>query len=125
MDEEGVTARGIAALEPYRVKRAVLLAAGFGSRLLPVTVNTPKPLARVHGVRIIDRLIDALLDAGISEIYISFVVTLQRNSINCCINTRMSSLLTIPFIQPRTILARRWRRALTSATPTCSRAICF
>ena len=70
MDEEGVTARGIAALEPYRVKRAVLLAAGFGSRLLPVTVNTPKPLARVHGVRIIDRLIDALLDAGISEIYI-------------------------------------------------------
>lgn len=70
MDEEGVTARGIAALEPYRVKRAVLLAAGFGSRLLPVTVNTPKPLARVHGIRIIDRLIDALLDAGISEIYI-------------------------------------------------------
>ena len=70
MNEGGVTARGIAALEPYRVKRAVLLAAGFGSRLLPVTVNTPKPLARVHGVRIIDRLIDALLDAGISEIYI-------------------------------------------------------
>ncbi len=33
-------------------------------------MNTPKPLARVHGVRIIDRLIDALLDAGISEIYI-------------------------------------------------------
>ena len=51
MDEEGVTARGIAALEPYRVKRAVLLAAGFGSRLLPVTVNTPKPLARVHASR--------------------------------------------------------------------------
>ena len=46
MDEEGVTARGIAALEPYRVKRAVLLAAGFGSRLLPVTVNTPKPHPR-------------------------------------------------------------------------------
>ena len=70
MGREGITARGMAALEPYRVKRAVLLAAGFGSRLLPVTVNTPKPLARVNGVRIIDRLIDALLDAGISEIYI-------------------------------------------------------
>ena len=43
----------------------MLLAAGFGSRLLPVTVNTPKPLARVHGVRIIDRLIDAVMAAGI------------------------------------------------------------
>ena len=65
-----VTPRGLAALEPYRAKRAVLLAAGFGSRLLPVTVNTPKPLARVHGVRIIDRLIDAVMAAGIDEIYI-------------------------------------------------------
>lgn len=65
-----ITPRGVYALEPYRVKRAVLLAAGFGSRLLPVTVNTPKPLARVHGVRIIDRLIDAVMAAGITEIYI-------------------------------------------------------
>ena len=65
-----VTLAGLTALEPYRVRRAVLLAAGFGSRLLPVTVNTPKPLARVHGVRIIDRLIDAVLAAGIEEIYV-------------------------------------------------------
>lgn len=65
-----ITPRGVFALEPYRVKRAVLLAAGFGSRLLPVTVNTPKPLARVHGVRIIDRLIDAVMAAGISEVYV-------------------------------------------------------
>ena len=49
---------------------AVLLAAGFGSRLLPVPVNTPKPLARVHGVRIIDRLIDAVQAAGIKEVYV-------------------------------------------------------
>ena len=48
----------------------MLLAAGFGSRLLPVTVNTPKPLARVHGVRIIDRLIDAVQAAGIKEVYV-------------------------------------------------------
>ena len=32
--------------------------------------DTPKPLVRVHGVRIIDRLIDACLAAGINEIYI-------------------------------------------------------
>lgn len=58
------------ALEPYRAKRAVLLAAGFGSRLLPITATTPKPLVRVHGVRIIDRLIDALRAVGIEEIYV-------------------------------------------------------
>lgn len=57
-------------LEPYRARRAVFFAAGFGSRMLPITVNTPKPLVRVRGVRIIDRLIDAVLAAGIEEIYV-------------------------------------------------------
>lgn len=57
-------------LEPYRVRRAVFLAAGFGSRMAPITVNTPKPLVTVHGTRIIDRLIDAVLAAGIEEIWI-------------------------------------------------------
>lgn len=65
-----ITAEGVDALEPYRVKRAVFVAAGFGSRLVPITLNTPKPLVRVRGVRIIDRLIDACLAAGINEIYI-------------------------------------------------------
>ena len=65
-----LTNEGILALEPYRVKRAVFIAAGFGSRMVPITFNTPKPLVRVHGIRIIDRLIDACLAIGISEIYI-------------------------------------------------------
>lgn len=65
-----ITEEGMAALEPYRVKRAVILAAGFGSRLVPITLNTPKPLIRVKGKRIIDSLLDALLAAGIEEIYI-------------------------------------------------------
>lgn len=65
-----ITNAGFSALEPYRVKRAIFIAAGFGTRLVPITFNTPKPLVRVHGVRIIDRLIDACLAAGISEIYI-------------------------------------------------------
>ena len=65
-----ITNAGLDALEPYRCKRAVFIAAGFGSRMVPITFNTPKPLVRVHGVRIIDRLIDACLAAGINEIYI-------------------------------------------------------
>lgn len=65
-----ITNAGIAALEPYRAKRAIFIAAGFGSRLVPITFNTPKPLVRVHGKRIIDTLLDACLEAGINEIYL-------------------------------------------------------
>lgn len=65
-----ITTAGISALEPYRARRAIFIAAGFGTRLVPITFNTPKPLVRVHGERIIDRLIDACLKAGINEIYI-------------------------------------------------------
>ena len=65
-----ITEKGVSALKPYKVKRAVFIAAGFGSRLVPVTLNTPKPLVRVLGERIIDRLIDACLKADINEIYI-------------------------------------------------------
>lgn len=61
---------GIAALEPYRVKRAIIIAAGFGSRLVPITLNTPKPLVRVKGVRIIDTLLDQIQEAGIKEIHL-------------------------------------------------------
>lgn len=65
-----ITKSGLEAMEPYRAKRAIFIAAGFGTRLVPITFNTPKPLVRVHGVRIIDRLIDACLEAGINEIII-------------------------------------------------------
>lgn len=65
-----LTAAGYEALEPYRVKRAVFIAAGFGSRMVPVTLNTPKPLVRVNGKRMIDTLLDAITAVGIEEIYI-------------------------------------------------------
>ncbi len=65
-----ITDAGIEALEPYRVKRAVFMAAGFGSRLVPITLNTPKPLVRVKGKRIIDSLLDAVVSVGITEIYL-------------------------------------------------------
>lgn len=68
--DHSITEAGFAALEPYRVRRAVFIAAGFGSRLVPITLNTPKPLVRVKGVRMIDTLLDAVVKAGIEEIII-------------------------------------------------------
>lgn len=65
-----ITQAGLEALEPYRVKRAIFIAAGFGSRMVPITLNTPKPLVRVKGERIIDSILDAVVAAGIEEIVI-------------------------------------------------------
>lgn len=65
-----ITEKGLKELDPYKVKRAIFLAAGFGSRMVPLTFNTPKPLIRVHGVRMIETLLDAVVEAGIEEIYI-------------------------------------------------------
>lgn len=63
-----ITETGLKELEPYRVKRAIILAAGFGSRMAPVTLDTPKPLVKVHGQRIIEPLLDALYSKGITDI---------------------------------------------------------
>lgn len=65
-----ITESGLMVLEPYRVKRAIFLAAGFGSRLVPITLNTPKPMVLVNGKRIIETLLDAVVKAGIEEIVI-------------------------------------------------------
>ena len=52
------------------VKRAIIMAAGLGSRMRPVTDTTPKPLVKVNGVRMIDTVIDGLKANGINEIYV-------------------------------------------------------
>ena len=53
-----------------KVRQAIIMAAGIGSRLRPITLHTPKPLVKVHGVRMIDTVLRGLLEQGITEIYI-------------------------------------------------------
>lgn len=65
-----ITHAGLAMLEPYRVKRAVILAAGFGSRMMPATAERPKPMVTVHGRHIIETLLDALVAADVKDITI-------------------------------------------------------
>ena len=65
-----ISEKGLKALEPYRVRKAIILAAGFGQRLAPVTLDVPKPLVKVNGTRILDTLLDALYAKGITNIII-------------------------------------------------------
>ena len=65
-----LTEKGYKLLEPYKVRKAIIIAAGFGSRMAPVTLDTPKPLVKVNGVRIIDTLLDALYAKDITNITI-------------------------------------------------------
>lgn len=49
------------------IEKAMVLAAGFGKRLRPITDTVPKPLVRVGGRTMLDRCLDAVEDAGIGE----------------------------------------------------------
>ena len=63
------------------VERAIIMAAGTGTRMRPVTLTTPKPLIRVKGVRMIDTVIQALHENGIYEIYV--VVGYRKEQFAC------------------------------------------
>lgn len=54
----------------YIVKHAIIIAAGMGKRLRPLTLDTPKPLIPVNGVTMIDTIIQGLHANKIENIYI-------------------------------------------------------
>ncbi|WP_294752966.1 NTP transferase domain-containing protein [uncultured Ruminococcus sp.] len=52
------------------VECAIIMAAGIGNRMRPITLTTPKPLVKVNGVRMIDTVIQGLHHNGIKEIFV-------------------------------------------------------
>lgn len=56
--------------------KAIILAAGKGSRLLPMTLLKPKPLLKINGKTILENMIKRLKNAGVKDIT---VVTGYKN----------------------------------------------
>ena len=63
-----ITQNGLASLEPYRVNNAVILAAGSATRFIPLSLEQPKGLYEVKGEKLIERQIQQLIEAGITDI---------------------------------------------------------
>ena len=68
IEDRRVTSAGKAALKPYKVDNAIIMAAGLSSRFAPISYEKPKGLLRVRGEILIERQIEQLQAAGISDI---------------------------------------------------------
>ena len=72
-----------------KINTALILCAGFGERLNPITLNTPKPLLEIKDVSMLERCINLIEKLGIQKILINtfylkdqFSVFLNSNNFN-------------------------------------------
>lgn len=65
-----ISQAGIDWLAPYKVRNAIVLAAGFGSRFVPLTYQVPKSLMPVKGKPLLERMLEQLLEVGVEEFVI-------------------------------------------------------
>ena len=54
-----------------QIKKAMILAAGYGKRMLPLTKQTPKPLIKVGSKNLLERSIELLIKIGVQEIVLN------------------------------------------------------
>lgn len=81
-------------LSAGRPRNAIILAAGFGMRMVPINMETPKALLEVRGEKLIERLIKQLREAGIKEIYV--VVGFKKESFEYLIDDFGVKLIVNP-----------------------------
>lgn len=75
------------------VDNAIIMAAGKGERLRPLTDSTPKPLIKVNGVPMIENIISSLLSIGVKDISVvvgylqdKFAYLVKKYGINIIVN---------------------------------------
>ena len=67
-EKKEVTEKALKELKEKKPKNAVILAAGYGMRMVPINVEVPKGLLEIKGEPLIERLIRQLHEVGVSEI---------------------------------------------------------
>ena len=76
-----------------RIKFAMILAAGLGKRMQPITLSTPKPLIKIGSKNLLDRAVELLINYGVEEIAIN--VHYLADQIKDLINKRQYKAKTI------------------------------
>ena len=54
-----------------KIKRAIILGAGYGTRLRPITLKIPKPLIKINGVTLLENSIELLSSLGVKHIIVN------------------------------------------------------
>ena len=65
-----ITAKGSHLLKVSKPKNAIILASGYGMRMVPINTEVSKGMLEIHGEPLIERLIGQLKEKGINDIYI-------------------------------------------------------
>ncbi len=102
------------------IEAAVLMAGGKGTRLRPLTYETPKPLLKVGGRAILDNVMDGLQRSGIKDVAIS--VNYLSEQIKSHINDKdkYPDSLGVSFLEEKKALGTAGALSLLSPKPTSS-----
>ncbi|MBQ6150468.1 MAG: NTP transferase domain-containing protein [Mogibacterium sp.] len=96
LDEHmAISEKGKALFLKNKPEKAIILAAGYGMRMVPINMESPKALLEVNGERLIDRLISQLHDAGVTDITV--VVGFMKDSFEYLIDEFGAELVYNPY----------------------------
>ncbi len=54
-----------------QINTALILCAGLGKRLNPLTLKTPKPLLEINSITILERCINLIVEIGVKKIFLN------------------------------------------------------
>ncbi|MBR4807185.1 MAG: NTP transferase domain-containing protein [Lachnospiraceae bacterium] len=93
-DNTGLTPKALDLFKDNMPKNAVILAAGFGMRMVPINMTTPKALLEVYGEPLIERIIKQLHEIGVKDITV--VVGFMKESFEYLIDDYGVDLVVNP-----------------------------
>ena len=85
-----------------KIKKAIILGAGFGKRMYPITKKIPKPLVKINGITLLENSIKFLISLGIKHIVIN-AHHLHKEIVNFVKRKRFSSKINV-VVEKRKIL---------------------